>query len=172
MKNGSSRKDFLVKAIVLTTGIALTPKLIYAQDQDKPKPIDSKIVNEFVKIAHSDFDQVKEMLKQYPSLLNSSWDWGGGDFETALGAAGHMGRKDIANFLLSNGARADIFVLTMLGKTELVKGMLRDYPSLLNAKGPHGFTLLHHALKGGKESEELVDHFKSLGLKETLIKSI
>jgi len=50
--------------------------------------------------------------------------------------------------------------------------MLRDYPSLLNAKGPHGFTLLHHSLKGGKESEELVDHFKSLGLKETLIKSI
>jgi hypothetical protein len=172
MKNGSSRKDFLVKAVLLTTGIALTPKLIYSQDQDKPKPIDSKIVNEFVKIAHSDFDQVKEMLKQYPSLLNSSWDWGGGDFETALGAAGHMGRKDIANFLLSIGARADIFVLTMLGKTEVVKGMLRDYPSLLNAKGPHGFTLLHHALKGGKESEELVDHFQSLGLKETLIKSI
>ena len=170
MKNVSTRKDFLLKGIMLTTGIALTPKLNFAQHQDKPTPIDSKIVNEFVKVAHSDFDKVKDMLIQYPLLLNSSWDWGGGDFETAIGAAGHMGRKDIADFLLSNGARADIFVLTMLGKTEIVKAMLRDYPTLLNSNGPHGFTLLHHAVKGGKESEELVNHIQSLGLKETFIK--
>ena len=170
MKNVSTRKEFLLKGIMLTTGIALTPKLIYAQHQEKPNPIDTKIVNEFVKVAHSDLDKVKDMLKQYPLLLNSSWDWGGGDFETALGAAGHMGRKDIADFLLSNGARADIFVLAMLGKTEIVKAMLRDFPSLLNSNGPHGFTLLHHAVKGGKDSEELVSHLKSLGLKETFIK--
>jgi len=50
------------------------------------------------------------MLAEYPLLLNSSWDWGGGDFETALGAAGHMGLKDTANFLISQGARVDIFV--------------------------------------------------------------
>jgi hypothetical protein len=170
MKNVSSRKDFLLKGIMMTAGIALTPKLIYSQKQEQPKPIDSKIVNEFVKIAHSDLDKVKEMIKEYPLLLNSSWDWGGGDFETALGAAGHMGLKDTANFLLSIGARADIFVLTMLGKTEIVKAMLRDYPTLLNSKGPHGFTLLHHAEKGGKESEELAKHFQALGLKETFIK--
>lgn len=95
---------------------------------------------------------------------------GAGDFETALGAAGHMGLKETANFLLSLGARADIFVLTMLGKTDIVKAILKDYPSLLNSKGPHGFTLLHHAEKGGKESEELVAHFQSLGLTETFIK--
>lgn len=170
MKNKSTRKDFLLKGIMLTTGIALTPKLIFADSQEKPSPIDSKIVNEFVKVAHSDFDKVKDMLMQYPLLLNASWDWGGGDYETAIGAAGHMGRKDIADFLLSNGARADIFVLTMLGKTEIVKAMLLAYPALLNSKGPHGFTLLHHAVKGGKESEELAKHFQSLGLKETFIK--
>ncbi len=170
MNNVSTRKDFLLKGLMLTTGIALTPKLFYAQNQEKPNQIDTKIVNEFVKVAHSDLDKVKDMLKQYPLLLNSSWDWGGGDFETAIGAAGHMGRKDIANFLLLNGARADIFVLAMLGKTEIVKSMLRDYPTLLNSNGPHGFTLLHHAKKGGKESEELVSHLQSLGLKETIIK--
>lgn len=170
MKNISTRKDFLLKGIMLTTGIALTPKLIYAQPLEQPTPIEPKLVNEFVKVAHSDFDKVKDMLKQYPLLLNSSWDWGSGDFETALGAAGHMGRKDIAEFLLSNGARADIFVLTMLGKTEIVKAMLREYPALLNSKGPHGFTLLHHAEKGGKDCEELAKHIESLGLKETFIK--
>jgi hypothetical protein len=170
MRNVSSRKDFLLKGIALTTGIALTPKLTYSQNQEPPAAIDPKIVNEFVKVAHSDFDKVKEMIKDYPLLLNSSWDWGRGDFETALGAAGHMGLKETANFLISLGARTDIFVLTMLGKTEIVKAMLRDYPALLNSKGPHGFTLLHHAEKGGKDSEVLAKHFKSLGLTETFIK--
>jgi ankyrin repeat protein len=170
MKNGSTRKDFLLKGIMLSTGIALTPKHIFALNQEKPAQIDSKIVNEFVKVAHADLDKVKDMLKQYPLLLNAAWDWGSGDFETALGAAGHMGRKDIADFLISNGARADIFVLTMLGKTEIVKAMLQAFPALLNSQGPHGFTLLHHAAKGGKDSEELVKHLQSLGLKETFIK--
>lgn len=170
MKDISTRKAFLLKGFMLTTGITLTAGKIFANNQEKSAPIDTKIVNEFVKVAHSDFDKVKDMLKQYPLLLNSAWDWGGGDFETALGAAGHMGRKDIADFLLLNGARADIFVLTMLGKTDIVKALLREFPALLNSQGPHGFTLLHHAVKGGKESEELVKHFQSLGLKETFIK--
>ncbi|MFM7853041.1 MAG: hypothetical protein ACKO96_14275 [Flammeovirgaceae bacterium] len=169
MKHMTSRKEFLLKGIAFTTGIALTPKVIYAQ-QEQPKPIDPKIVNEFVKVAHSDLDMVKKMVKEYPLLINSSWDWGGGDFETALGAAGHMGLKETANFLLSLGARADIFVLTMFGKTDIVKAMLKDYPALLNSKGPHGFTLLHHAEKGGKDAEALAKHFQSLGLKETFIK--
>lgn len=106
------------------------------------------------------------MLSAQPLLLNASWDWGGGDFETAIGAAGHMGLREEANYLLAKGARSDIFVLTMLGKTAIVKGMLADYPALLNSAGPHGFTLLHHAEKGGKEAEELFDFLQSLGLKD------
>lgn len=35
----------------------------------------------------------------------------------------------------------------MLGKTELVKPVLEEYPNLISAKGPHGFSLLHHAKK-------------------------
>lgn len=170
MGKATSRKDFLLKGFLLTTGIAIAPTSIYTQSQEKPKPIDPAIVQEFVKVAHSDFNRVQELIKTYPLLLNAAWDWGGGDFETAIGAAGHMGLKETANFLLSLGARADIFVLTMLGKTEIVKAILQDNPSLLYSKGPHGFTLLHHAKKGGKESEELAAHIQSLGLKETFIK--
>ena len=106
------------------------------------------------------------MLEEYPLLLNASWDWGGGDFETALGAAGHMGLKETANYLLQKGARADIFVLTMLGKTDIVKSTIKEFPSLLNSLGPHGFTLLHHAEKGGKDSEDLLAFFQSSGMKE------
>lgn len=165
-----SRKDFLKKSLCFSAGISLVPNLAFSQNNETPLQIDSKIVNEFVKIAHSDFDKVKEMLKEYPLLLNASWDWGNGDFETALGAAGHMGHKEIANFLISNGARTDIFVLTMLGKTDIVKALLKAYPNLLNSIGPHGFTLLHHAKKGGKDAEKLLNHLQKLGLTETFIK--
>jgi hypothetical protein len=163
-----SRKDFLTKSLLFASSMVLSPKLVLSQTQDKPQPIDSKIVKEFVSAAHSDLSKVKELLKEYPLLLNSAHDWGGGDFETAIGGAGHLGLVETTNFLLSQGARVDIFVLSMLGKTAIVKSMLNGFPNLLHAKGPHGFTLLHHAKKGG--SDELVAHFQSLGLTETFIK--
>ena len=149
-----SRKDFLKKGLLFTAGISLLPNMVFSQNQEKPAPIDPKVVSEFVRVAHSDFEKVKTMIKEHPLLLNAAWDWGNGDFETAIGAAGHMGHKDIANFLISLGARADIFVLTMLGKTDIVKALLKTYPNLLNSIGPHGFTLLHHAEKGGKDAEK------------------
>ncbi len=168
--NPISRKKFLLKSLMLAPALVISPSIVLSQQKEKPLAIDSKIVNEFIKVAHSDFNKVKELLEEYPLLLNASWDWGGGDFETAIGAAGHMGLKEMAKYLLEKGARTDIFVLTMLGKTEIVKAMLKEYPSLLNSLGPHGFTLLHHAQKGKKESEELYNHFLSLGLKENNIK--
>ena len=47
---------------------------------------------------------------------------------------------------------------------------LAKYPALLNGKGPHGFTLLHHASKGGEASKELYEFFLEQGLKETQFK--
>lgn len=55
----------------------------------------------------------------------------------------------------------------MLGKTNLVKPTLEAYPELVFAKGPHGFTLLHHAKMG--EAKELQDYLLEKGLKETYI---
>jgi hypothetical protein len=164
-ENRLSRKQFMSRTMLLTTGM-LASGTLSASAQDKPPAIAADLVKEFVRVAHGDFAKVKEMLSAQPLLLNSSWDWGGGDFETAIGAAGHMGLKDMATYLLDKGARTDIFVLTMLGKTAIVKAMLTDYPTLLHSAGPHGFTLLHHAEKGGKEGEELFLYLQSLGLKD------
>jgi hypothetical protein len=47
--------------------------------------------------------------------------------------------------------------------------MLDFSPRILNAKGPHGFTLLHHANKGGEEALEVKDYLMFLGAKETKI---
>ena len=86
--------------------------------------LEAGLVQEFVGNAHGDLDRVRELLAQEPALIHACWDWGGGDFETGLGAASHMGRRDIAEFLIENGARLDLFAAAMLGKIEIVKATL------------------------------------------------
>lgn len=72
--------------------------------ENKPA-IASELVSEFVACAHGDFDRVKERLATEPGLVNACWDWGGGDRETGLGAASHVGHREIALYLLDRGAR-------------------------------------------------------------------
>ncbi|MBK8081510.1 MAG: ankyrin repeat domain-containing protein [Saprospiraceae bacterium] len=166
----TSRKDFIKKGLLFSAGISLAPNLVFSQNKGKATQLDSALVNEFVKTAHSDFDKVKEMLSEHPTLLNAAWDWGNGDFETALGAAGHVGNKEIANYLISLGENRH-FCIDHAGKTDIVKAMLKTYPALLQSKGPHGFTLLHHAEKGGKDAEKLLRHVQKMGLTEKMIKT-
>lgn len=124
--------------------------------------LESNLVEEFVGVAHGDFNRVKELLDQEPNLINATWDWGGGDFETALGAAAHMGAKDIANYLLDHGARLDIFAAVMLGKLEIVKATLKEYPNAKDVLGPHGIPLIVHAEKGGDDAKAVLEYLKSL----------
>jgi hypothetical protein len=124
--------------------------------------LESTLVNEFVSKAHGDLNRVTELLAQEPALVNATWDWGGGDFETGLGAAAHMGRKDIANFLLEHGARLDIFAAAMLGKLDIVKAALTAYPDALNIPGPHGIPLIAHAAKGGEDAVAVLEYLQSL----------
>jgi hypothetical protein len=81
-----------------------------------------------------------------------------------------VGNKPIAAYLINEGARTNLFVLTMLGKTSLVKSFLESFPIYLQARGPHGYTLLHHAQRGGDDAKELADYLQSKGLTETRIK--
>lgn len=153
-------------------GLFAIPLLSSAQQSDSNKKIvadqlPADKVKEFVIAGHGDIIKVKLMLQEIPTLLYATWDWGGGDFETALEGAGHVGNKEIANYLISAGARTNLFVLTMLGKIEIVKSYLDAFPEYLNARGPHGFTFLHHAQKGGEDSKDLLAYFESKGLKET-----
>lgn len=133
----------------------------------KPAQLAPELVKEFVRVGHNNLPEVQRMLKEQPGLLNGSWDVGGGDFETALEGAGHVGDREIAEYLIGQGARANIFVLTMLGRTVEVKALLTAFPNLLRSKGPHGLTLLHHAQRGGEPAAELLDHISRSGLTET-----
>ena len=134
------------------------------------EPLDIAIVKDFVGAGHSRFERVKELYEEYPNLKYCRYDWGGGDFESALEAASHVGNREIAGYLLEQGARLNLFAMTMLGETELVKSILNRYPLLLHSLGAHGFTLLHHARVGGSQAEELFDYFKEEGLTEMQVR--
>ncbi len=112
-------------------------------------PLPPAVVGEFVGRAHADLARVTELLADYPTLIHAAFDWGNGDWETALGAAAHSGRRDIAEFLLSKGAQLDIFSAAFLGRMSLVKAFLHENPAALHQTGPHGLSLLEHAKKSG-----------------------
>lgn len=115
-----------------------------------PEPLSADLVRTFVAVAHGDLARVESLLAEEPRLVNACWDWGGGDWETALGAAAHTGSRAIAGHLLAHGARLDVFAAAMLGKEALVRAFLEDNPQTAHLKGPHGIPLLQHALVGGQ----------------------
>jgi hypothetical protein len=123
---------------------------------EKPPPLDAELVAEFVLMAHGDLGVVKQLVEQEPSLVNAAWDWGGGDWETGLGAAAHVGRRDIAEYLLEHGARMDVFAAAMLGEIAIVRAMLEAQPELHNARGPHGISLVAHAEAGGERARDVL----------------
>ena len=114
-------------------------------------------------------DAVIKMHKEFPTLLNSAYDWGGGDFETALGAASHVGYLELVNYLIEQGAQMNFLTLCVLGKTDKVRSMLTTYPFILNMKGPHGFTHLHHANRGGENAAAVKELLEKAGAKETKV---
>ena len=131
----------------------------------KPKKgpaLDQTLVFEFVYFAHSKLNVVKDMLVDTPALVNAAWDWGAGDWETALGAAGHMGRRDIAEFLIQSGARLELPAAAMLGHLEFVKAALTANPRALKTPGPHGIPLLRHAKAGGEKAAPVLAYIESL----------
>ena len=61
------------------------------------------------------WSKTKKIVYAKRLLLNFANQFKKGDFETAVGGASHMGRKDIADMLVGRFARLDIFNLTFLG---------------------------------------------------------
>ena len=132
---------------------------------DKPQ-VNRELASDFIIYAHSDLKMTQKLLDKEPALLNATMDWGKGDWETALGGASHMGRKDIAKFLISRGARVDIFAATMLGMLESVEEMLKFEPKLIDLRGPHGFDLHWHAQAGQEDAKPVLDFLQTIKKKE------
>jgi hypothetical protein len=122
-----------------------------------PERLDPALVETFVGQAHAELERVRALLAQELALVNAAWDWGGGDWETALGAAAHMGRRDIALLLLAEGARMDVFAAAMLGELAIVGAMREAFPDLRYARGPHGIPLIMHAEAGGDRAAAVLE---------------
>ena len=119
-------------------------------------------VKRFVIAGHVNLAAVKAMLAEEPNLINGAIDWGNGDFETALGGASHMGRRDIAEYLLEHNARMEIFAATMLGKIDIVKAAVAAFPNIVHVPGPHGIPLIIHAVKGGPAAKPVLDFLQTI----------
>ena len=157
------RRGFLRYSALGLAGASLAPWATAQQPAERPDPIASELVKEFVIKGHGDFTRTEELLNEHPGLLNVSWDWGGGDYEMAVEGAGHVGNREIAEFLLARGARVTLFVAAMLGRIEIVKPMLTAFPKQIQAKGPHGLGLVHHAKRGGEQAKEVLEYLQSVG---------
>jgi hypothetical protein len=181
MNTSVSRKRFLLGGGLAAIGALLGRGVLRAQPGvSSPAPstspsskdvpdfpehdpqIDRARVKRFVIAGHFNLEAVKEMLAADPTLVNGAIDWGKGDFETALGGASHMGRRDIAEFLLEHNARMDIFAATMLGKLDIVKTALAAFPNIVQVPGPHKIPLIVHAEKGGESAKAVLEFLRPL----------
>lgn len=160
-----SRRRFLA---MVPAAAFLPTTIAKAQQAEAPPAVpdafprqDPAVAREIVGVSHRDVVRVKELVGARPALARAAWDWGYGDWETALGAASHVGDKEIAAVLLAAGAHATIFSAAMLGQLDAVKAFVTLSPGIQRTRGPHGISLLDHARAG--ESVEVVKYLEALG---------
>jgi hypothetical protein len=184
-KQDSISRRFLVKSSVWGLLAASVPNIVYSKNvlpetsdnsssdlppHDRYPAIQLTIASEVVGVAHFDLDRLKQLVNPRPELAKANWDWGFGDWESAIAAASHVGRKDIVDYLISKGAVPTIFTYAVLGQYETVKAMIGSYAGIQKNLGPHGITLLQHA-KTALETEgvdklqarKLVEYLQSFG---------
>ena len=135
----------------------------HASDLDPHFPSHPRaLTQEIVGASHGNVARVKELLADRPALARAAWDWGYGDWETAIGAASHVGNREIAELLLVNGAHPTIFSAAMLGQLDVVKAFVLARPGIQKTRGPHGISLLSHAKAGGPGSAGVVSYLEAL----------
>ncbi len=95
-------------------------------------------VNAFVIAAHHDLPKVQGMLTAQPGLLNETAEW----FEMPIQAAAHTGQREIAQYLLDQGAVLDICTASMMGFEDDVTAILAEDPEASQALGAHEIPLM------------------------------
>ena len=95
-----SRRTFLSSSSLLMVPLAVRGQVASQTQQTAAPDVcpaqEPANVEEVVSVAHSNLARLKELVDARPALALANWDWGDGDWESALGAASHMGRRDIA----------------------------------------------------------------------------
>lgn len=160
---GYGRKDFLGILGLSGAGALLGSPPLAGQEtpQEPSRPgfrheLDK--ARSVVGASHSNLDRVQELVEAQPALAKAAWDWGFGDWESALGAASHTGARPIAEYLIARGARPTLFSSAMMGEVDVVRALVSANPDLAHAHGPHGIPLLNHARAGRDRAELVVEY--------------
>lgn len=124
---------------------------------------DPALAQEVVGVSHRDLNRVRELVEKQPALARAAIDWGFGDWESALGAASHTGRREIAELLLAHGAQPTLFSAAMLGQLPVVRAFVETVPGIQKTLGPHAIPLLAHARSGGPAAAAVVTYLESVG---------
>jgi hypothetical protein len=166
-----SRRTFVAMTPLAALAPAVRPRVAAADalrfiDGGLPStyPTQSaELVRSIVGKAHVDYDAVHTLVTARRELAKAAWDWGFGDWESALGAASHMGRRDIAELLIAHGARPNLFTFAMFGQVDVVRAVCAANPGIQRQPGPHGISLLQHARFGKDEAKDVVAYLEELG---------
>jgi len=151
------------RAFLSTTSILLAPATGRANPVPSIFPTqEPELVQEMVVVSHGNVARVKELVGRQATLAKATWDWGFGDWETALGAASHVGNREIAELLLANGAHPSMFSAAMLGQLDVVKAFVAALPGIQRTRGPHSISLMRHAMAGGPRAQAVVDYLKTI----------
>jgi ankyrin repeat protein len=123
----------------------------YTQDQrgnpvtrEDSYGIPQELINQFVSVAHFDFEKVKQLQKLCPllTMTRATWD------ELAIEAAAHMGLAPMAQYLADLGAPVSTCTATLLGASGLVKKLVSDDAACLRERGAHDIALLPYVAIG------------------------
>ena len=106
-------------------------------------------INQFVTVAHFDFEKVKHLQKLCPTLImtRATWD------ELAIEAAAHMGLTPMAQFLADLGAPVSTCTATLVGEQALVKRLVSEDPACIRERGAHDIALVSYTALGNQHLE-------------------
>ncbi len=117
--------------------------------------LSQETINELVVAAHHDLPRVKELLAEQPDLLNENAEW----IETPIQAAAHVGNREIADYLLGQGAPLDICTAAMFGNADAVHKILAEDPGEAQATGSHDIPVMYFAaISGSVEVAQILHH--------------
>lgn len=110
---------------------------------------DNEQIRPYIIACHGPLEDLRPVLESEPRLLRSCWHWGGGDWESGMDAAGHMGHPDVARFLMDRGATLHAYAAASMGLTDVVRSMVEADPKVVNRPGVHGMSMLLHVSMSG-----------------------
>lgn len=117
----------------------------------------------FDAIRAGDVETVRTLIETQPELANTS----GGSGMAPLMIATYMGKTQVIELLLANGATLDVFAAAALGKTAALQTLLDNDPMLVSLYSPDGWTALHLAAHFGQTdaARMLIGHGASATLR-------